>query len=217
MLRLAEQEGYGYVIEGSNLDDQGDYRPGYLAVKELGIKSPLLESGFTKKEIRALAKSLGLEVWNKPAQPCLATRVPYGTMITPEILEKVKNGEAYLATVLADIKVENAEHMEGNNMEAYVGSAIQFRVRHHDNMARLEVPAEYIPLLSKPYIAQKITRKFQQLGYSYVTLDLRGYRQGSLNEILDDETLDDKISETETLGVELLDGDDDTKKSNKEV
>ncbi|MBZ4654300.1 MAG: larE [Peptococcaceae bacterium] len=163
LLELAKEQGLNWVIEGSNADDQNDYRPGHRAVLELGVKSPLLEVGLSKAEIRELARSYGLAVWNKPSKPCLATRVPYGTTITREILQRVGQAENYLIDLLGEK---------------------QLRVRDHGQLARIELPPEIFPRITAPDMGDKVTRELKKLGYTYVTLDLLGYRQGSMNETL---------------------------------
>ncbi len=160
---LAQQKGIDWVIEGSNLDDLSDYRPGARAIKELNILSPLQEAGFTKKDVRNLAQELGLSVWNKPSQPCLATRIAYGTTITKEALNRVKKAEEYLTSLLGTHTL---------------------RVRDHNTIARLEINHEDFSLIALPANAKAISNKLKSLGFSYVTLDLQGYRQGSMNEIL---------------------------------
>ncbi len=163
LLKLAKEQGLNWVIEGSNSDDQKDYRPGHKAVLELGVRSPLLETGLTKAEIRELARSHGLSAWNKPSKPCLATRIPYGTLITREILQRVYQAEKYLINLLGEK---------------------QLRVRDHDRLARIELPPEVFPRITAPDMGDKVTKELKKLGYTYVTLDLLGYRQGSMNETL---------------------------------
>lgn len=157
---LASKEGFAGVVEGSNADDQKDYRPGQRAVIETGGVSPLQELGFTKSEIRALAKALGLSVWDRPSAPCLATRFPYGSPVTREGLRQVAEGELYLR-----------------------GLGFQtVRVRHHGQLARLEVAPDEIERLAG--LRQPVSEYFKSLGFHYVAVDLSGYRQGSLNEVL---------------------------------
>ena len=150
------------IVEGSNMDDRGDYRPGARAIRELGVMSPLQEAGFYKAEIRELSKKLGLPTWNKPSFACLASRFVYGETITEEKLRMVDQAEQLLKDL----------------------GFVQFRVRIHGEMARIEVPAEDILKIAQPDIREKITEKFKALGFSYVTLDLQGFRSGSMNEIL---------------------------------
>jgi uncharacterized protein len=157
---LAAREGFSALVEGSNADDLGDYRPGRQAVIESGGVSPLQELGFNKSEIRTLAKALGLAVWNRPSAPCLATRFPYGSPITPTGLHQVAEGECYL-------------HALGFQT---------VRVRHHGQLARLEVSPDEIEHLAS--LHQPVSNYFKSLGFHYVSVDLTGYRLGSLNEVL---------------------------------
>lgn len=161
-LRVAEQEGMNAVLEGSNLDDNGDYRPGLQAVAELGILSPLRHIGFTKEEIRILSKYLDLPTWDKPSYACLASRFVYGETITEEKLSMIDRAEQLLIDL-------------GFN---------QMRVRIHGTMARIEVmPGEFEKLILDD-IRNQITRAFKDYGFDYVTMDLTGYRTGSMNEVL---------------------------------
>jgi pyridinium-3,5-biscarboxylic acid mononucleotide sulfurtransferase len=162
LTELAKKEDLKYVADGSNMSDLSDYRPGTNASRELGIISPLKEAGFTKDDIRALSKALKLPYWNKPALACLASRIPYGTSITKEILAKIDEGEKFLRKL-------------------GVG---QVRVRHHGTLARIEVGKEHLCDLVEGGLADKIDKKFRALGYNYVTIDLKGYRTGSMNEVL---------------------------------
>jgi uncharacterized protein len=162
LVNIAKEEGIAHVADGSNVDDLSDFRPGTNASKELGILSPLREAGFTKADIREASKELGLPTHNKPSLACLASRIPYGTKITKEILHKIDEGEKYIRSL-------------------GVG---QVRVRHHGNLARIEVDKEHLPLLIEEGAADEIEKKFKSLGYAYVTIDLQGYRVGSLNEVL---------------------------------
>ncbi|MDK2822777.1 MAG: pyridinium-3,5-biscarboxylic acid mononucleotide sulfurtransferase [Clostridia bacterium] len=158
MLQLAKENDLEVVVEGSNLDDLNDYRPGLKAVKELGVASPLEEIGLPKKEIRQLAKELDLPVWNKPSEPCLATRIPFNTELTLDKLQRVMHGEHFLK-----IKIK----------------LNQVRVRDHNGLARIEVEQNEI---EKAFLKRDIiNEKFINLGYKYVTLDLMGYRTGSMN------------------------------------
>ena len=150
------------MLEGSNIDDDGDYRPGRRAIKELGVLSPLHEAGLTKIEIRALSRKMGLPTSDKPSFACLASRFPYGERITAAGLERVERAEQWL-------------------MDAGLGLT-QLRVRSHGNMARIEVPPDDIPRLAAH--AAEISASFKRFGFAYVTLDLQGYRTGSLNETL---------------------------------
>ena len=157
---LAAERGFRFMVDGTNADDAADFRPGRKALKELGIVSPLQEAGFTKREIRALSRKWGLPTWNRPALACLATRIPYGTRITPEILKRIDAGESFLRRL----------------------GFRQVRVRDHGGLARIEIAVEEMPKVRKPGISEKIAKKFTSIGYGYVTLDLEGYRTGSLNE-----------------------------------
>lgn len=157
---IAKKNNIPYVLDGSNYDDKFDYRPGMKAKKELGIRSPLLELGFTKQDIRDHSKELGLPTWDKPSYACLASRIPYGTRITQEILAKVGEGEKFLT--LLGFK--------------------QLRVRHHGPIVRIEVDKQSVGRIMQDGLMDKISRKFEELGYTYVTLDLKGYRTGSMNE-----------------------------------
>lgn len=158
--KLAVKEGFAALVEGSNADDLGDYRPGRRAVAETQTASPLLELGFSKNEIRALAKALGLSVWERPSAPCLATRFPYGSPVTLTGLQQVAEGERYL-------------HELGFQT---------VRVRHHGQLARLEVAPDDIERLTT--LRQSVSDHFKSLGFHYVAVDLTGYRLGSLNEVL---------------------------------
>jgi uncharacterized protein len=159
--RLAGEHGLAQVIEGSNHDDLGQYRPGLKAVRELGVRSPLAEAGLTKNEIRRLSRQMGLPTWNKPAQACLATRFPYGTQLTPQRLKRVDKAERFLRSL----------------------GLSKFRVRDHDGLARIEVPQEMLHhILSE--LAPRIIGEFKALGYAYITVDLEGYRSGSMDETL---------------------------------
>jgi uncharacterized protein len=158
---IAHQEGFDYLIEGSNADDVSDYRPGRKAAEEWKVTSPLQEVGLKKPEIRAIAKALGLANWDRPSSPCLASRFPYGTKVTRDGLEKVAAGEAYLQQL---------------------GFRI-VRVRYGGALARLEVDPHDIERLVS--IREKVVPYFKQLGFKYVLVDLEGYRQGALNEVLE--------------------------------
>ncbi|MBI4233915.1 MAG: ATP-dependent sacrificial sulfur transferase LarE [Chloroflexi bacterium] len=160
--RIADAEGLAWVADGTNLDDTSDYRPGRQAAAELGVRSPLLEAGLTKADIRRLSRDRGLPTWDKPAQACLASRFPTGTAITQELLEQVAQAEAYL-------------HSLGLR---------QVRVRHHGPIARIEVEPDDLSRLVADGVRQGIVSRLQALGYTYISLDLAGYRTGSLNEVL---------------------------------
>ena len=150
-------ESWGVVLDGNNASDVGDYRPGMTAARERGVRSPLLEVGVTKDEVRALAQQLGLPVWDKPAMACLSSRVPHGTPITPELLRQIEGAEDVLVAL----------------------GFRQFRVRHHNEIARIELPAEDFPQAIAQHM--QITTGIKGAGYRFVTLDLAGFRSGSLN------------------------------------
>lgn len=162
LLAFAHENGLAAVLEGSNIDDDGDYRPGRRAIRELGILSPLHEVGFTKAEIRALSREMGLPTWNKPSFACLASRFPYGERITAAGLARVERAERWLR-------------------DAGLGLT-QLRVRSHGDMARIEVSPGDIPRLAAR--AEEIAAALKSFGFAYVALDLQGYRTGSLNEVL---------------------------------
>ena len=157
---VAIENGIAFVADGSNLDDTGDYRPGMAALKELCIVSPLKDAGLTKEDIRALSREMDLPTWDKPSFACLATRFPYGEAITKEKLAAVGRAEQFLLD-------------QGFR---------QVRVRCHGNVARIEVPAEDRARLLSGDLADKTYEAFKKLGFSYVALDLLGYRTGSMNE-----------------------------------
>ena len=159
---IALAEGLKWVADGTNADDLSDYRPGRKASAEAGIRSPLLEVGLTKAEIRQQSRAQGLPTWDRPASPCLASRIPYGIPVTAETLNKIAQGEKYL-------------HNLGLR---------QVRLRHHGDIARIELDQPDMAKIIKTDIRQGIIEHFKALGYKYVTLDLTGYRTGSLNEVL---------------------------------
>jgi pyridinium-3,5-biscarboxylic acid mononucleotide sulfurtransferase len=159
---IAKAEGLKWIADGTNADDLSDFRPGRKASAEAGIRSPLLEAGLTKAEIRQLSHARGLPTWDRPASPCLASRIPYGTPVTAETLNKIARGEQYL-------------HSLGIR---------ELRLRHHGDIARIELDPEDIAKIITPEIRQDIVTHLKDLGYKYVALDLTGYRIGSLNEVL---------------------------------
>lgn len=161
--RIAEDEDYKFVVEGSNYDDLGDYRPGLKAIEELEIVSPLREVGLTKAEIRKLSKEMGLKTWDKPSFACLSSRFPYGERITEEKLKRVDKAEQFLI----DLGFK------------------QVRVRYHGNLARIEVADEDFGRFMDKQIRNSVYSKFKELGFVYVSLDLMGYRTGSMNEELE--------------------------------
>jgi uncharacterized protein len=160
LLDYAHREGYTSLVDGNNADDTGDYRPGRRAALERGVRSPLQEVGLTKAEIRALARNFGLPNWDKPAAACLSSRIPYGTTITLSMLTQVEQAENALKQL--DLR--------------------QLRVRHHGSIARLEVPpADFGTVLAA---REQLVAQLKALGYTYVTLDLTGFRSGSMNEAI---------------------------------
>jgi len=160
---LARQQGLAQVVDGSIADDVDDYRPGLRAIAELAVRSPLREAGLTKSEIRRLSKQMNMPTWDKPASPCLASRFPYNTPLTIEGIDRVRRGETFL---------------RGLGLR-------QLRVRDHGTIARIEVDSEDKGKLCEDVQAAKITDFFKRLGYTYVCVDLTGYRTGSMNETLD--------------------------------
>ena len=165
IIEVASAEGIENVAEGSNLDDNGDYRPGLIAVAELGIKSPLRYAGLTKEEIRELSKELGLPTWDKPSFACLASRFVYGETISEEKLKMVEKAEQ----LLLDLGFR------------------QLRVRVHGNIARIEVLPEEIGKLVDEKVRHTVYNTLKSLGFDYVTMDLAGYRTGSMNETLSED------------------------------
>ena len=162
LARIADSRGFSVVVDGSNADDRGDYRPGRQAAREFGVQSPLDEAGLTKHDIRDLARRAGLPVWDEPASACLSSRIPYQSEVT----------EAKLAII------EQAEDIVRS-----FGFRV-FRVRHHDTMARLEIGRDEMARAFEPDVADALVARLKAIGYKYVTLDLQGYRTGSLNEVL---------------------------------
>ncbi len=167
MLAAAEEEGFAVLMEGSNLDDQGDYRPGLRALQELRIESPLKESGFTKAQIREMSRRLGLFAWDKPSMACLASRFAYGERITPEKMERVEQAEEYLAGL----------------------GFGQRRVRMHGNLARIELLSEELPVMMEDGRYRQVQERLSELGFSYVTLDLKGFESGSMNRGLGEDRI----------------------------
>jgi pyridinium-3,5-biscarboxylic acid mononucleotide sulfurtransferase len=157
---IARREGLATVVYGANTDDTGDYRPGMQAAREMGARAPLLEAGMGKPEIRALSRYLGLETWDKPAFACLSSRIPYGERVTEEKLQQIDRAEAFL----------------------YEEGFRQVRVRHHGEVARVEVPPADLPRFFAEGRNERVALRLKEIGFRYVTLDLQGYRSGSLNE-----------------------------------
>ena len=167
---IASANGVDYVFDGSNLDDTGDYRPGMQAAKELDVVSPLKEAGLTKNDIRDLSKELGLPTWSKPSFACLSSRFPYGNKITLPKLNMVDKAEQFLLEM----------------------GIIQVRVRHHGEIARIEVEPSERENFFDIQVMNRIGNEFKKIGFTYVTLDLLGYRTGSMNEGLSEEEKMDK-------------------------
>ena len=160
--KLVESDSYAWVTNGTNTDDLGDFRPGLDAAKQYGVRSPLVEAELTKVEIRSLSKDMEMPTWNKPAQACLSSRIPYGTPVSVEALTRIAKAEEFLR-----------------------GLGIgQLRVRHHGTVARIEVTPADFPALLDEDTRKNIGQYFRSIGYAYVTLDLEGFRSGSMNEVL---------------------------------
>ncbi|MEK6590293.1 MAG: ATP-dependent sacrificial sulfur transferase LarE [Nitrospinota bacterium] len=156
---IADRYNIKFIADGSNLDDVSDYRPGRKAAEESGVRSPLKEAGFTKDEIRILSREMGLRTWDKPSFACLASRFPYGSEISSEKLGMIDRAEEFLLSM----------------------GFKQVRVRHHGDMARIEVSKEEIKKIFNNGTSEKISKKFKEIGFKYVTVDLEGYRTGSMN------------------------------------
>jgi len=159
---IARQHGDAVMVYGANMDDLGDHRPGMEAAKAAGVRAPLIEAEVWKEEIRTLSRELGLPTWDKPSFACLSSRFQYGEAITPEKLRRIDAAEAFVRSL----------------------GFRQFRVRHHDRLARLELPPEEMERLFEEGRHEAVVKRFKELGYLYVTLDLQGFRSGSANEIL---------------------------------
>jgi len=158
---IAAERGIAWVADGCNADDLNDFRPGQEAAREQGIRSPLVEAGLGKEEIRALSRQGGLPTWDKPAMACLASRIPYGTAVTVAALERIARAEEFLRSL----------------------GLRQLRVRHHDSVARIETDEAGMAVLMADGNRQAVVDRLEELGYRYVALDLAGYRQGSLNKM----------------------------------
>ena len=162
---VAQQKEIENIVEGSNVDDNGDYRPGLTAVAELGIKSPLRHVNLSKEEIRQLSKEMGLHTWNKQSFACLSSRFPYGENITPDRLLMIDQAEQFLLDL----------------------GLYQVRVRYHDNLARIEIDESGFDKILNKQFREKIHSKFKQIGFTYVSVDIKGYRTGSMNETLSEQ------------------------------
>ena len=159
---LAKEKNIEYILDGTNTDDSGDYRPGKIAAQENNVRSPLSEVGLSKNEIRKLSKTQNLPTWDKPASPCLSSRIAYGVPVTIERLSKIERGE---------------EILRGLGFR-------EFRVRVHDEIVRLEIAPDEMKHALSLQMTEKLAEKFRSLGFKYVTLDLHGYRSGAMNEVL---------------------------------
>ncbi len=159
---VASSRGIQFILDGSTIDDLGDYRPGRQAATEHCVRSPLIEVGMSKAEIRDLSKRAELPTWDKPASPCLSSRIAYGTTVTIERLSKVDRGEA----ILREFGFQ------------------EFRVRHHDNLVRLEIASSEMERILDKKVVDQLAGRFRELGFKFVTLDLNGFRSGSMNEVL---------------------------------
>lgn len=166
-LAISKKQGFAVLLDGSNLDDLKDYRPGREAISELGVRTPLLDAGFDKDDIRALSRRLELPTWDKPALACLATRFPYGTPITRTKLEQVGNCESWL-------------QQQGFS---------NYRVRVHDTLARIEITVAEMPRLLDATLKDQLIRTCKANGFTYVTLDLQGFRSGSMDECLPEQRM----------------------------
>ena len=159
---IAQKQNISYIIDGTNADDVGDYRPGRAAAEENNVRSPLVEAGLTKNEIRCLSKKHDLPTWDKPASPCLSSRIAYGVPVTIERLSKVERGEAILRKL----------------------GFREFRVRLHEELVRLEIAPPELEKALNLEVAEILAKEFKNLGFRYITLDLQGYRSGAMNEII---------------------------------
>jgi uncharacterized protein len=165
LLDVARKRGFDHVVFGTNHDDLDDFRPGNKAMRIYGIRSPLAEAGLTKDEIRELSRQAGLPTADQPSSPCLASRIPYGLEVTEQRLKQIDQAEAVLRSL----------------------GFVEFRVRHHDKIARIEVRPDDVAKLAAEPTRSKIVKELKRLGFQFITLDLQGFRSGSLNESLSDE------------------------------
>ncbi len=159
---IAESENLNFIVSGANVDDSSDFRPGMKAGQENGIRNPFIEAGICKSDIRTMSKALGLPTWDKPAQPCLSSRIPYGTPVSVEILEKVYKAESYMKNL----------------------GITECRLRHHDNIAIIEIPHEQMDIIIEAGTREELIGYIKSLGYTYVTLDIGGFKSGNLNVVL---------------------------------
>lgn len=159
---IAQSQNIPWILDGSTTDDVGDYRPGRAAAEERGVISPLVEAGLSKDEIRRLSREVGLPTWDKPASPCLSSRIAYGVSVTEERLTAVEQGEEILREM----------------------GFREFRVRHHDSLVRLEIARDELERVMSLEVFEELSKHFRGLGFKYVTLDLEGFRSGAMNEVL---------------------------------
>ncbi len=164
MKAIAEECCFHYIFDGSNSDDLADYRPGRRAASLHAVRSPLAERGFSKDKIRALSRELGLKTWDRPSSPCLSSRIPYGRRITSDALVRVERAEEFIISL----------------------GIREVRVRDYGDSARIEVNIEDMPLLTNPVTRRLVAEKLRSLGYSFVSMDLEGYRSGNMNRVLED-------------------------------
>src|SRR5438093_9590585 len=167
---MAESRGIRYVVDGNNLDDTSDYRPGRQAGRELEVRSPLIEAGLSKAEIRELSRRQGLPTWNQPASACLSSRIPYGSPVTIEKLRMVDQGEEIMRAL----------------------GFSQTRVRHHGDVARIEIARDEMPKALNIDLFGRLSREFKKIGFRFVAVDVDGYRTGALNETLTQITISSK-------------------------
>jgi uncharacterized protein len=170
--QVAAERGLAWIADGCNADDLSDFRPGQDAAREHGVRSPLVEAGLTKDDIRALSRRMELPTWDKPAMACLASRIPYGTPLTAEALNRIAQAEDFLRSL----------------------GVRQLRVRHHDSVARIETDEAGMALLMTDGNRQAVADRLRGLGYRYVTLDLEGYKRGSLNRALEEERRSSRLA-----------------------
>ena len=168
--QIADQRGFVHVVDGNNLDDTGDYRPGRQAGRELQIRSPLIEAQLTKSEIRELSRLQGLPTWDQPASACLSSRIPYGSPVTVEKLQMIDRGEELMRSL----------------------GFRQTRVRHHGELARIEIDREEIQKIFSIEMFDRLSREFKKIGFRFVAIDVDGYRTGALNEVLTQITVTSK-------------------------
>jgi len=168
IIEFSQKKGYRIIADGTNADDRNEHRPGMKALRELKVISPMQDSGFTKKDIRQASREMGLSTWEKPAFACLLTRIPYNTRIDKTILRRIERAETYL-----------------------IGLGIKaVRVRFHENLARIETEPRYIEKIFRENLLQKISKQLKRYGFSFVTLDLEGYRTGGIDEIIKEKNHD---------------------------